>query len=179
MTVWSVFLFSWNYKRFIYIENGLSSARSDIVSNFPLCSREPVSSFLERCELPTLMTRGERSIRLRLLGSFFVWICPIMKKINESFVCINCWKEIPLADKTCRNHCPYCFVSLHVDGDIPWDRSSICKWIMYPVEYQLKNSDYKILFVCSKCGKKHWNKRAKDDEIIKLPELMKSYSKYF
>ena len=50
---------------------------------------------------------------------------------------------------------------------------------MYPVEYQLKNSDYKILFVCKKCGKKHWNKRAIDDEIIKLPELIKSYEKYF
>ena len=36
---------------------------------------------------------------------------------------------------------------------------------MYPVDYQLKNSDYKILFVCSKCGKKHRNKRADDDEI--------------
>ncbi|MBQ2600698.1 RNHCP domain-containing protein [bacterium] len=38
-----------------------------------------------------------------------------MKKINESFTCINCKKEIPLAAKTCRNHCPYCFTSLHVD----------------------------------------------------------------
>ena len=102
-----------------------------------------------------------------------------MKKINESFICINCWREIPLASKTCRNHCPHCFVSLHVDGDVPWDRSSTCKWVMYPVEYQLKNSDYKILFVCSKCGKKHRNKRADDDEITKLPELIKLYEQYF
>ena len=102
-----------------------------------------------------------------------------MKKINESFICINCWKEVPLAAKTCRNHCPYCFASLHVDWEIPWDRSSTCKWVMYPVDYQLKNSDYKILFVCSKCGKEHRNKRADDDEIIKLPELIKSYEKYF
>ena len=102
-----------------------------------------------------------------------------MKKINESFICVNCGQEIPLASKTCRNHCPHCFASLHVDGDIPWDRSATCKWVMYPVEYQLKNSDYKILFVCSKCGKKHRNKRADDDEIIKLPELIKFYEKYF
>jgi len=102
-----------------------------------------------------------------------------MKKINESFVCVNCGQEIPLASKTCRNHCPHCFASLHVDGNIPWDRSAICKWVMYPVEYQLKNSDYKILFVCSKCGKKHRNKRADDDEIIKLPELIKLYEIYF
>ena len=102
-----------------------------------------------------------------------------MKKINESFICINCGEEIPTAVKTCRNHCPYCFVSLHVDGNIPWDRSSTCKWIMYPVEYQIKNSDYKILVDCSKCGKKHRNKRAEDDEITKLPELIKIYEKYF
>ena len=102
-----------------------------------------------------------------------------MKKINESFTCINCGKEIPLASKTCRNHCPFCFVSLHVDGDIPGDRSSECKWIMYPVEYMIKNSDYKILFVCSKCGKKHWNKRATDDIIENLPELINSYNQYF
>ncbi|MBR7037477.1 RNHCP domain-containing protein [bacterium] len=42
-----------------------------------------------------------------------------MKKINESFRCVNCGQEIPLAPKTCRNHCPYCFTSLHVDGNIP------------------------------------------------------------
>ena len=102
-----------------------------------------------------------------------------MKKINESFICVNCGQEVPLASKTCRNHCPHCFVSLHVDGDIPWDRASMCKWIMYPVEYELKNSDYKILFVCSKCWKQHRNKRATDDEITKLPELIKSYEKYF
>ena len=172
------FLLSWNCRKFIYIENRLSSARSGIVSNFPLCSREPVSSFLERCELPTLTTRGERSIRLRLLGSFLLKYF-VMKKIKETFTCINCWKNIPLASKTCRNHCPHCFVSLHVDWNIPWDRSSTCKWIMYPVEYQIKKSDYKILFVCSKCGKKHRNKRAEDDEITKLPELIKFYEQYF
>jgi len=102
-----------------------------------------------------------------------------MKKINESFICVNCWQQVPLASKTCRNHCPHCFVSLHVDWEIPWDRSSKCKWTMYPVEYQLKNSDYKILFVCLKCGKTHRNKRADDDEITKLPALIKLYEQYF
>lgn len=102
-----------------------------------------------------------------------------MKKINESFICINCGQEIPLASKTCRNHCPYCFTSLHVDWEIPWDRSSTCRWVMYPREYKIKDSDYKILFVCSKCGKKHRNKRAQDDEIVNLPGLIKDYEKYF
>ncbi len=102
-----------------------------------------------------------------------------MKKINESFQCINCGKVVPIAVKTCRNHCPYCFVSLHVDWDIPWDRSSKCKWIMYPIDYKIKNSDYKILFACSKCGKRHRNKRSEDDEITELPDLIKTYQKVF
>ena len=45
--------------------------------------------------------------------------------------------------------------------------------------YELKKSDYKILFQCSKCGKQHRNKRASDDELTNLPELIKSYDKYF
>ena len=74
----SVFLIPWNYEKFVYIKFGLSSARSDIVSNFPLCSREPVLPFIDWYELPTLTTLGERSIRLRLLGSFFH-----LKDLNE------------------------------------------------------------------------------------------------
>jgi hypothetical protein len=62
-----------------------------------------------------------------------------MKKINETFICINCKKEIPLAAKTCRNHCPHCFVSLHVDGDIPGDRNTACHGKMYPRQYLLAN----------------------------------------
>lgn len=45
-----------------------------------------------------------------------------MKKINETFHCLECGKLVPLAERTCRNHCPYCFASRHVDGDIPGDR---------------------------------------------------------
>lgn len=42
-----------------------------------------------------------------------------MKKINETFACLGCKKIVPLAQKTCRNHCPFCFTSQHVDGAIP------------------------------------------------------------
>ena len=48
-----------------------------------------------------------------------------MKKINETFVCLECGKSVPTAEKTCRNHCPFCFASQHVDGDIPGDRKGI------------------------------------------------------
>jgi DNA-directed RNA polymerase subunit RPC12/RpoP len=100
-----------------------------------------------------------------------------MKKINESFICVWCGKEVPLATKTCRNHCPFCFVSLHVDGDIPGDRATSCGGKMFPIAYELRNSDYKILFRCEKCWKEHRNKRAEDDEIVRLPELIDGYKK--
>ena len=98
-----------------------------------------------------------------------------MKKINETFTCIWCGKPIPTANKTCRNHCPHCFTSRHVDGEVPWDRSSTCQAKMYPINYQLKNGDRKILFQCVACGKQHRNKRADDDEIGELPDYIKKY----
>lgn len=102
-----------------------------------------------------------------------------MKKINETFVCINCKKEIPLAQKTCRNHCPHCFTSLHVDGDIPGDRNTSCHGKMYPIQYFLANWTMKILFECERCHKEHWNKRAEDDEVENLDELITKYRKIF
>ena len=98
-----------------------------------------------------------------------------MKKINESFECINCWKLISPAKWTCRNHCPYCFVSLHLDDKIPWDRKSDCWWKMYPIEYEIKNWWIKITFKCEKCGHIHKNKASDDDDLVKLDELVKKY----
>ncbi len=92
-----------------------------------------------------------------------------MITINETFVCVWCGKQVPLATKTCRNHCPYCFTSLHVDGDVPGDRATSCHGIMSPVEFIFKMSGgSKILFRCTVCGKEHWNKVADDDEIHNL-----------
>ena len=125
-----------------------------------------------RDELPTLCLGDEYVV---FTASWFknIYTKSIMKKINESFTCINCKKEIPLADKTCRNHCPYCFTSLHVDWDIPWDRASDCHWIMKPINYEIRNWTMKILFKCTKCGKLHRNKRAVDDDIEILLKLVK------
>ena len=98
-----------------------------------------------------------------------------MKKINESFECINCWKLIEPARWTCRNHCPYCFVSLHLDDKIPWDRKSNCKWKMFPIEYIISNWTIKITFKCEKCGHIHKNKVSEDDDLIILDKLVKKY----
>ena len=102
-----------------------------------------------------------------------------MKKINEDFVCINCGKRVPKAKKTCRDHCPYCFVSLHLDEKIPWDRASNCGGLMYPIEYEWSNGVVKITFKCSKCGHIHKNKAADDDDLVKLDELVKKYKYLF
>lgn len=103
----------------------------------------------------------------------------IMKKINESFTCISCGKQVPLASKTCRNHCPYCFVSLHVDWKLPWDRDTDCGWTMYPTCYERRNWKIKILFQCIKCDKLHRNKALDDDEIWNLDSYISEYKKHF
>lgn len=92
-----------------------------------------------------------------------------MITINESFVCINCKGQVPPAKQTCRNHCPYCFTSLHVDGAIPGDRDTNCHGIMKPIQLDFKMSGgSKILFQCIQCGKQHWNKIADDDQLDQL-----------
>ena len=50
---------------------------------------------------------------------------------------------------------------------------------MYPISYEMKNSEIRILFSCVKCGKQHRNKRAIDDEITCLPELIAKYRHFF
>ncbi len=102
-----------------------------------------------------------------------------MKKINEGFSCVGCWKKVVASSKTCRNHCPYCFLSLHVDENIPWDRESSCKSIMYPVDYIVSNQEIKILFVCTKCWKYHWNKVSLDDDLWNLDYYIAYYKSLF
>ena len=46
---------------------------------------------------------------------------------------------------------------------------------MYPTAYEIKNGGMKILFVCELCGKKHWNKRADDDDVSDLDAYIKKY----
>lgn len=104
-----------------------------------------------------------------------------MKKINESFICIGCQKLIPEAKKTCRNHCPFCFTSLHVDGNMPGDRTALesCGGRMYPRVYEIKNSMTKIQFQCTKCTKTHWNKASDDDNLGELDMYIEKYKSMF
>ena len=85
-------------------------------------------------------------------------------KINESFQCINCSFEVPPATRTCRNHCPKCLHSVHIDV-YPGDRANKCHGLLRPVAYDPSRKGLSILFECQKCSEKLWNIAILDDEI--------------
>ena len=95
----------------------------------------------------------------------------LFTKIDEEFVCENCGKVVPKLNYTCRNHCPHCLYSKHVDIN-PGDREEECKGLLKPIGIEISNKKgYVIIFKCEKCGKIRKNKSAKDDNmdlIIKL-----------
>jgi DNA-directed RNA polymerase subunit RPC12/RpoP len=94
---------------------------------------------------------------------------------NEAFVCIHCKKHVAPASQTCRNHCPYCFTSLHVDGAIPGDRNTQCGGVMLPYESMYKHGEDRIHFICLSCKKTHRNKVANDDDLGVLDLKIQEY----
>ncbi|WP_096184069.1 RNHCP domain-containing protein [Effusibacillus lacus] len=99
---------------------------------------------------------------------------------NESFTCIRCGTEVrPLASGGCRNHCPECFYSLHLDVN-PGDRASECKGILEPVAIESHSKKgYMIVHQCQKCGHRTRNKVALEDtdqpdNLSRLLELMQN-----
>lgn len=53
----------------------------------------------------------------------------LFTEIDEEFQCENCKKEVKKLGYTCRNHCPYCLHSKHVDNN-PGDRAETCHRII-------------------------------------------------
>lgn len=102
-----------------------------------------------------------------------------MKKINEWFLCLNCAKQVKSAEKTCRNHCNFCFATVHVDAKIPGDRQSDCNGSMFPIEYFISNWQTKIKFQCTKCSHIHINKVSTDDEVGELDVIIYKYKSKF
>lgn len=98
---------------------------------------------------------------------------------NNAFICVNCGKEIvPLSNGSCRNHCPYCLCSLHVDNEIG-DRQNQCHGIMKPmgIKYNTKKG-YQIIHECTKCSFVRVNKVAENtdmpDNLDLIMELMRN-----
>lgn len=93
--------------------------------------------------------------------------------INEGFTCEACGLSVPPAQSTCRNHCPACLVSKHVDDAIPGDRASSCNALMNAMHCEGTDPDkLDIMHECTACGKAQRNKAAHDDNRDKLFALL-------
>ncbi|QQR83087.1 RNHCP domain-containing protein [Candidatus Peregrinibacteria bacterium] len=96
-----------------------------------------------------------------------------MIKIDEPFTCLKC--KMPVKkhpDGSCRNHCPYCLFSMHVDLETPGDRLSECKGLMRPVRIELnKKKGVRIFHECVQCGHTIFNRSASDDNWNLICEL--------
>ena len=97
-----------------------------------------------------------------------------MKKfleIDEEFICENCGKQVEKLCYSCRNHCPYCLYSKHLDIN-PGDRKEDCHGLLEPIGIEINSKKgYVIIYRCKKCGAIRKNKAARDDNmdlIIKL-----------
>lgn len=92
-------------------------------------------------------------------------------KIDDGFVCYNCGKKVGKLGYTCRNHCPNCLHSKHVDIN-PGDRAESCHGDLIPVGVEIDSKKgYVIIFKCKKCGAIRKNKAAEDDNIDLIIEL--------
>ena len=92
-------------------------------------------------------------------------------KIDESFICENCGKKVTKLGYTCRNHCPHCLHSKHLDIN-PGDRAEDCHGILEPIELETNpKKGYVIVFKFKKCGEIRRNKVAEDDDMNKIIEL--------
>lgn len=84
---------------------------------------------------------------------------------NESFNCLNCGSLVPLAKRTCRNHCPFCLVSRHVD-EFPGDRSHSCEGLMDAFAYESQRKKGVVLwFRCRSCDEVRSNIALLDDPV--------------
>jgi len=92
-------------------------------------------------------------------------------KIDEEFICENCGKKVSILGYSCRNHCPYCLHSKHVDI-YPGDRAEECHGTLEPIRVELDSKKgYVIVFRCKKCGAIRKNKAAQDDNMDLIIEL--------
>lgn len=71
---------------------------------------------------------------------------------NDGFTCEACGKLVPPRQGGCRNHCPHCLVSKHVDI-FPGDRANECEGLMDAVSYELDSKKGLMLhFKCRRCS---------------------------
>lgn len=83
---------------------------------------------------------------------------------NSPFECVVCGEQVgPLRQGSCRNHCPTCLYSVHVDV-LPGDRASECGGVLAPVAVEHSGKKgWVIVHRCERCGEIRRNKAALDD----------------
>ncbi len=92
-------------------------------------------------------------------------------KIDEEFICENCGNKVTKLGYSCRNHCPICLHSKHVDKN-PGDREEMCHGILEPVSLEIDSKKGNvIIFRCKKCGMIRKNKAAEDDNMDLIIQL--------
>ena len=96
----------------------------------------------------------------------------VFEKNDNGFICEWCGKTVKPLGYTSRDHCPRCLTSLHVDVN-PGDRENDCRGLMVPVAVSYKGGKgYVIEYKCSKCGQRHNNKAAEDDNFSTILAVM-------
>lgn len=87
--------------------------------------------------------------------------------INEAFQCGNCNAEVLPQKGSCRNHCPVCLYSQHLDEEFPGDRASPCHAFMKPISVTHSGKKgWILLHECTKCCQITRNKMAPDDNMV-------------
>jgi hypothetical protein len=83
---------------------------------------------------------------------------------NTGFTCAQCGEGVPpLTGGGCRNHCPFCLYSQHVDV-LPGDRASECGGALEPIGVLVDaRKGYVIVYRCRSCGELRRNRAALDD----------------
>ena len=95
-------------------------------------------------------------------------------EIDEAFVCEHCGRQVEPLGYSCRNHCPYCLHSKHVDVN-PGDREETCHGELVPIDIEINSKKgYVVVFKCIKCGKIRKNKLAEDDNMELVYEIIKN-----
>jgi hypothetical protein len=97
-------------------------------------------------------------------------------KKNEAFICANCGFANTPAVRTCRNHCVKCLFSLHIDGEVPGDRSATCGGKMRPTNVYRKNGEWFVRHECELCSHSRPNKILEDDNFDQVIKLSKPKS---
>ena len=99
-------------------------------------------------------------------------------KNDSGFICENCGKKVNPLIYSSRDHCPYCLCSIHIDIN-PGDRLNTCLGILKPIDLEYsQNKGYVLIYKCEKCGEKHKNKTAQDDDINIIMKVANKTYKY-